>query len=149
MKKVEIFVDGACKGNPGPGGYAAILKCGRHVKEISGCEPNTTNNRMELKAVIMALKELKEPCDIYLYTDSMYVVKGITEWIYSWIKKGWVTANKKEVLNKELWQELFRLSKKHKIKWIWIKGHNKHPENERCDKMAKNAIQECIKLKNT
>ncbi len=149
MKKVEIFVDGACKGNPGPGGYAAILRYGDYVKEISGCETNTTNNRMELKAVIMALKELKEPCEVCLYTDSKYVIKGITEWIHSWIKRGWLTANKKKVLNKELWEELFRLSKIHKIKWIWVKAHNKHPENERCDKLAKSVIKECIKTNNT
>jgi len=148
MKKVKVFVDGACKGNPGPGGYAAILKCGNYTKEISGYEPNTTNNKMELKAVIMALRELKEPCDVCLYTDSKYVIKGMTEWIHSWIKRGWVTANKKEVLNKELWEELLRLSKKHKIKWIWIKAHNKHPENERCDKLAKSAIQKYIESKN-
>ncbi len=148
MKKVKVFVDGACKGNPGPGGYAAILKCRNYTKEISGYEPNTTNNKMELKAVIMALRELKEPCDVCLYTDSKYVIKGMTEWIHSWIKRGWVTANKKEVLNKELWEELLRLSKKHKIKWIWIKAHNKHPENERCDRLAKSAIQKYIESKN-
>ena len=144
MKKVKIFVDGACMGNPGPGGYAAILKYEDHVKEISGCEPNTTNNRMELKAVIVALKTLKEPCHVILYTDSQYVVKGMTEWIHSWMKREWLTSNKKEVINKDLWQTLFELSKIHRIEWKWIKGHNKHPENERCDKLAKLAIKDCM-----
>jgi len=144
MKKVKIFVDGACMGNPGPGGYAAILKYEDHVKEISGCDPNTTNNRMELKAVIVALKALKEPCHVILYRDSQYVVKGMTEWIHPWMKREWLTSNKKEVINKDLWQTLLELNKIHKIEWKWIKGHNKHPENERCDKLAKLAIRDCM-----
>jgi len=144
VKKVQIFTDGACKGNPGPGGYAAILKYKDHVKEIYGCEPNTTNNRMELKAVIVALRTLKEPCYVELYTDSQYVVKGMTEWIHVWVKRKWLASDKKEVINRDLWQILFELSRKHDIEWKWIKGHNKHPENERCDKLAKLAIRDCI-----
>lgn len=144
MKKVEIFVDGACIGNPGPGGYAAILRYENHTKEISGCEPNTTNNRMELRAAITALKSLNEPCRVLLYTDSQYLIKGITEWVYTWIKRKWRTADKREVINKDLWQSLLELSKIHRIEWKWIKGHDKHPENERCDKLAKSAIRDCI-----
>ena len=144
MKKVEIFADGACTGNPGPGGYAAILKYDGHVKEISGCEPSTTNNRMELKAVMAALKTLKEPCHVTLYTDSQYVVKGMTEWIHGWVKRKWLTSDKRKVMNKDLWQSLLELSKVHRIEWRWIKGHNKHPENERCDRLAKLAIRDCI-----
>ncbi len=143
-KRVNIFVDGACRGNPGPGGYAAIIRFKNKEKVIYGCEPYTTNNRMELKAVIMALKELKEPCHVSLYTDSNYVVMGMKEWIYNWIKRNWLTSNNKEVANKDLWKRLLELSKPHKIEWIWIKGHSKHPENERCDKLAKAAIKECL-----
>ena len=144
MKRVEIFADGACTGNPGPGGYAAILRYDGHVKEISGCEPSTTNNRMELKAVITALKTLKEPCRVTLYTDSQYVVKGMTEWIHGWVKRKWLTSDKRKVMNKDLWQSLLELSKIHIIEWRWIKGHNRHPENERCDRLAKLAIRDCI-----
>ncbi len=143
MKKVEIYVDGACKGNPGPGGYAAIIKCGDEIKEISGCEPYTTNNRMELRAAIEALKQLREPSHVILYTDSNYVVKGMKEWISNWIERNWLTSQKKEVLNKDLWIELLELSRIHKIEWVWIKGHNRHPENERCDSLARSAIEEC------
>ncbi len=144
MEKVIIFTDGACRGNPGPGGYAAILKYKDKTKEIHGCEPHTTNNRMELKAIINALKELKEPSYVILFTDSNYVIKGITQWIYNWIKNDWHTSNKKKVANKDLWNCLFDLTKTHKIEWKWIKGHNKNPENEKCDKLAKKAIIDCI-----
>jgi ribonuclease HI len=140
-KTVEIFSDGACSGNPGPGGYGAILKYGAETKEISGCEPNTTNNRMEMRAVIEALKRLKRPCNIKIVTDSNYVVKGMTVWISGWIRRNWINSQKKPVLNRDLWEELLRLSRPHKIKWEWVKGHQGHPENERCDELARSAIK--------
>ncbi len=142
MKKVEIFTDGGCKGNPGPGGYGCILKQKDHIKEIKGGDPKTTNNIMEMTAVIVALKQLREPCEIRLTTDSQYVVKGMTEWINGWIRNGWKTASRQPVKNKELWQELMKLSKPHSIEWIWVKGHNGHPQNERCDQLANEAIAE-------
>ncbi len=145
MKKVEIFTDGACIGNPGPGGYAAILKYEDHIEEISGYEPYTTNNRMELRAAVEALKRLKEPSYVVITTDSRYLIKGITQWIERWIKKGWKTYDKKEVLNRDLWECLYRLCKIHKIEWRWIKGHDGFPENERCDMLAKKAIKEARK----
>jgi ribonuclease HI len=143
--KVEIFSDGACSGNPGVGGYGAILRCGEKEKEISGAEEMTTNNRMELMAAIAALESLKRPCDVVLTTDSQYLHKGITEWIYGWIKKGWVNSKKEPVLNRDLWERLLELSKIHRIKWHWVRGHNGHPENERCDVLARAAIEECRK----
>ncbi len=139
MKKVEVFTDGACKGNPGPGGWGAILRMGHHERELSGSEAQTTNNRMELSAVIRALQALKEPCHVHLHTDSRYVIDGITKWIYGWQKNGWKTAAKKPVLNAELWQELLAATKRHRIEWIWVKGHDGHPENERADKLASDA----------
>ncbi len=138
---VEIFADGACSGNPGPGGYGAVLKFGREFREISGYEIETTNNRMEMMAVIEALKQLKRPCKVRVTTDSEYVVKGMTEWLPEWIKRNWVTAQKKPVLNKSLWEKLLKLSQQHKIEWKWIKGHNGHPYNERCDQLAREAIR--------
>ena len=140
---VEIYTDGACSGNPGPGGYAAILKYGLEIREISGYEVETTNNRMEMMAVIEALRQLKRPCDVRVITDSQYVVKGMTEWIQGWVKRNWLTSQKKPVLNKSLWKELLRLCKKHKIEWQWVKGHNGHPYNERCDQLAREAIMNC------
>jgi ribonuclease HI len=140
---VEIYTDGACSGNPGPGGYAAILKYGQEIREISGYEVETTNNRMEMMAVIEALRQLKRPCDVRVITDSQYVVKGMTEWIQGWVKRNWLTSQKKPVLNKSLWKELLRLCKKHKIEWQWVKGHNGHPYNERCDQLAREAIMNC------
>jgi len=140
---VEIFADGACSGNPGPGGYGAILKYGKEIREISGYEIETTNNRMEMMAVIEALRQLKRPCRVRIVTDSQYVVKGMTEWLPGWIKRNWVTSQKKPVLNKSLWKEILRLSKRHKIEWKWIKGHNGHSYNERCDKLARDAIRNC------
>jgi len=140
---VEIFTDGACSGNPGPGGYAAILKYGEEIREISGYEVETTNNRMEMMAVIEALRQLKRPCEVTVITDSQYVVKGMTEWIQSWVKRNWLTSQKKPVLNKSLWKELLRLCQKHKIEWQWVKGHNGHPYNERCDQLAREAIMNC------
>ncbi|MFN3515911.1 MAG: ribonuclease HI [Novosphingobium sp.] len=139
MKKVEIFTDGACKGNPGPGGWGALLRMGHHEKELSGSEAETTNNRMELTAVIRALEALKEPCQVRLHTDSRYVIDGITGWIHGWQKNGWKTAAKKPVLNADLWQELLAATGPHRIEWIWVKGHDGHPENERADKLASDA----------
>lgn len=139
MKKVEIFTDGACKGNPGPGGWGVVLRMGHHEKDLSGGEPDTTNNRMELTAVIRSLAALKEPCHAHLHTDSRYVIDGITKWIFGWQKNGWKTAAKKPVLNADLWQELLTVSKRHRIEWIWVKGHDGHPENERADRLASDA----------
>ena len=141
MKKIEIFTDGACSGNPGPGGWGAILRYQKVEKELSGAEPNTTNNKMELTAVIEALKALKEPCNVTLSTDSQYVMKGFTEWLPGWIENNWKSSSKKPVANQELWQELKEQTSRHHIKWIWIKGHNGHPENERCDALARAAIE--------
>ena len=139
---VQIFTDGACKGNPGPGGWGAIMKYGDHVKELNGYSAETTNNIMELTAVIEALKFLTRPCKIILTTDSNYVKNGITEWIHSWKKKGWKTANKKPVKNKEYWQQLDVEVQRHTIDWKWVKGHSGHPENERADKLANEAVDE-------
>ena len=138
---MEIYTDGACSGNPGPGGYGAILKFDQKIKEISGYEPDTTNNRLELMAVIQALRQLKRPCRIKIYSDSSYVIKGMTEWLSGWIKRNWINSQKKPVLNRDLWETLFNLSKPHNIEWIWIKGHHGHLYNERCDEMARNAIR--------
>ena len=143
-KIVEIFADGACSGNPGTGGYGSILRYGRETKEISGCEVHTTNNRMELMAVIEALRLLNRPCKIRVATDSNYVVKGMTEWMLGWIRRNWLNAKKKPVLNRDLWERLLDLSKPHEIEWIWIRGHAGHEENERCDELARKAIKTCI-----
>ena len=140
MKKVTIFTDGACRGNPGPGGYGSIIRIEGKEEEISGSAKNTTNNIMELTAALVALKELKEPSEVVLTSDSQYLVKGMTEWIKGWIKKGWVTANKQPVKNKNIWVELDQLSKSHKITWKWVRGHQGHIENERCDRLANLAI---------
>ena len=142
MNKVEIFTDGACKGNPGPGGWGAILRYGTTEKEIYGASKNTTNNIMELTAVIESLKNLNKPCELTITTDSKYVKNGITEWIHNWKKNGWRTAAKKEVKNKELWIELDSLVQIHSITWDWVKGHSGHPENERADLLANVAIEE-------
>ena len=142
MNKVEIFTDGACKGNPGPGGWGAILRYGTTEKEIYGASKNTTNNIMELTAVIESIKNLKKPCELIITTDSKYVKNGITEWIHNWKKNGWRTAAKKEVKNKELWIELDSLIQIHSISWDWVKGHSGHPENERADLLANVAIEE-------
>ena len=142
MNKVEIFTDGACKGNPGPGGWGAILRYGTTEKEIYGASKNTTNNIMELTAVIESLKNLNKPCELIITTDSKYVKNGITEWIHNWKKNGWRTAAKKEVKNKELWIELDSLIQIHSVSWDWVKGHSGHPENERADLLANVAIEE-------
>lgn len=141
MKKIQIFTDGSCLGNPGPGGYGAILKYKAHVKELSAGFRNTTNNRMELLATIKALETLKEPCEVDLTTDSQYVRKGITEWVSGWKKKGWKTANKKPVKNQDLWMALDKQVQPHKVRWHWVKGHAGHPENERCDELARTAAE--------
>ena len=140
MIRVEIFTDGACSGNPGPGGWGALLRCRGVEKELSGGEKETTNNRMELTAVISALASLKTSCDISLYTDSKYVMDGITRWLPNWKKNGWKTSNKKSpVKNVDLWQRLDELAGGHEIRWIWVKGHAGHPQNERCDQLATTA----------
>jgi len=144
-KIVEIYTDGACTGNPGPGGYGAVLKYGDTVKEISGCEPRTTNNRMEMMAVIKALQQLKRPCKVRVVTDSNYLVKGMTQWIHGWVRRNWINSQKRPVLNRELWEEILELSRKHQITWQWVKGHDGHPENERCDQLARAAIKNCKK----
>lgn len=141
MKKIEIFTDGACSGNPGNGGWGVVLRFNGIEKELSGYEVNTTNNKMELTAVIEALKALKEPCEVVLTTDSQYVMKGFTEWLPNWLVNNWKNASKKPVANQELWQELKKQSERHKINWIWVKGHNGHPENEKCDELARKAIE--------
>ncbi len=139
-KKVYIFTDGACRGNPGVGGWGAILQNNNHEKEISGYSENTTNNIMELTAVIKSLQALKKECNVILTTDSKYVQNGITVWIHNWKKNGWKTANKKDVKNKDLWVLLDQECKKHKVKWEWIKGHSGHELNERADLLANLAI---------
>lgn len=137
QKQVEIFTDGACSGNPGPGGWGAVLRYNGHTKELSGGEPNTTNNRMELTAVIEALGSLKEPCRVTLTTDSKYVCDGINKgWAMSWQKNGWRKADKKPALNPDLWEKLLNLLNIHTVELKWVKGHAGHPENERCDKLA-------------
>ncbi|RZI43288.1 ribonuclease HI [Herbaspirillum sp. HC18] len=136
MEKVEIFTDGACKGNPGPGGWGALLISGGHKKELYGGEPGTTNNRMELRAVIEALSALKRPCDVVVHTDSQYVQKGISEWIHGWKARGWKTAAKEPVKNADLWQALDAAQARHQIEWRWVKGHAGHDGNERADALA-------------
>ncbi|AKM10788.1 ribonuclease HI [Croceicoccus naphthovorans] len=134
--RVQIFTDGACKGNPGPGGWGALLRLGSTEKELSGREAQTTNNRMELTAVIEALKALKRPCEVDLFTDSKYVIDGITSWVHNWQRRGWKTAAKKPVLNEDLWRALLDATAPHQIAWHWVKGHAGHPENERVDTIA-------------
>ena len=136
MDKVEIFTDGACKGNPGPGGWGAWLRNGEHEKEICGGEANTTNNRMELMAVIEALSSLTRPCNVVVHTDSQYVQKGISEWIHGWKKRGWKTAAKEPVKNADLWQALDAAQARHQVEWRWVRGHSGHAGNERADQLA-------------
>jgi ribonuclease HI len=138
--RVEVFCDGACSGNPGIGGYGTILRCGTKVKELSGAEGATTNNRMEMSGAIAALEALTRPCEVVITTDSQYLVKGMTEWISGWLKRGWVNSKKEPVLNRDLWERLLALSKVHKVSWVWVRGHNGHLENERCDELARAAI---------
>jgi len=136
LPEVEIFTDGACKGNPGPGGWGAVLRSNGKERELSGGEALSTNNRMELMAAIEALNALKRPCHVQLYTDSNYVRDGITKWIHGWRRNGWKTADKKPVKNAELWQALVEATEPHRIDWHWVKGHSGHPENERADALA-------------
>ena len=134
--KVEIFTDGACRGNPGPGGWAALLRMGKRERELGGGEALTTNNRMELVAAIRALQALKRPCRVELHTDSVYVRDGITKWIHGWQRNGWRTAGRKPVKNEELWRELLEAVATHQVRWHWVKGHSGHPENDRVDALA-------------
>ncbi|WP_343313784.1 ribonuclease HI [Brucella sp. BE17] len=141
MKRIEAYTDGACSGNPGPGGWGAILRFNGVEKELNGGEADTTNNRMELMAAISALRALKQPCEVDLYTDSVYVRDGIASWIEGWKKNGWKTSAKKPVKNAELWQMLDEARKPHKVNWHWIKGHAGHPENERADELARAGME--------
>lgn len=140
LKQVFLYTDGACKGNPGPGGWGVVMKWGNHEKELSGFDAETTNNIMELTAALKALEQLKEPCLVNLVTDSNYLKNGITTWIHKWKINGWKTSGKKPVKNQKLWQNLDRLNNLHKITWEWVKGHSGHIENERCDELANDAI---------
>jgi ribonuclease HI len=147
LNRVEIYTDGACKGNPGPGGWGVLLKSGATEKELFGGERETTNNRMELMAVIMALEALKRPCHVFLHADSQYVLKGMTEWLAGWKAKGWKTAAKQPVKNVDLWQRLDALvaSSGHKIEWRWVKGHNGDPGNERADDLANRGVEQAMR----
>jgi ribonuclease HI len=139
MKHVTLITDGACIGNPGPGGWACILRYDRHKKELYGSEPRTTNNQMELRAVIEGLRAIKEPCRVTVLTDSQYVKNGITSWIHRWKRKGWETVTGSPVLNRELWQQLDEAVGRHQVHWEWVKGHAGHADNERCDELATHA----------
>jgi ribonuclease HI len=138
---VEIFSDGACSGNPGPGGWGTILRFGGHEKELSGYDPETTNNRMELIGAIAGLEALTRPCRVRVTTDSEYVKKGMTEWIEGWVKRGWKNTQKKPVANRDLWERLLELADQHQVEWHWVRGHDGHAENERCDALARAAIE--------
>jgi ribonuclease HI len=141
MERVEIFCDGACSGNPGPGGYGCIIRHNGKEKELSGGAAMTTNNKMELTGAIASLEALTVPSRVILTSDSQYLIKGMTEWIDGWQKRGWKNANKKPVLNRELWEKLIELAERHNIEWVWVRGHVGHPENERCDALARAAIE--------
>lgn len=142
MSRIDIYTDGACKGNPGPGGWGALLVAGPHKKELCGGEQDTTNNRMELLAAIKALEALKKPSQVALHTDSQYVRKGMLEWIHNWKKKGWKTSANKPVKNADLWQRLDALVTQHQIEWYWVKGHSGHPGNERADALANKGCEQ-------
>jgi len=144
MKAVEAFTDGACRGNPGPGGWGVLLKHGDKIKELCGGERLTTNNRMELTAAIRALEALKEPCRVDLHTDSVYVRSGITEWLPRWRKRGWRTADNKPVKNQDLWQRLAELADRHDVRWHWVRGHAGHPGNERADALANLGLERAL-----
>jgi len=141
---VEIYTDGACRGNPGPGGWGIVLKYGVHQKFLCGGELQTTNNRMELMAAIVALETLKRPCNVRLTTDSVYVKQGITEWLENWLQRGWKTSNKQPVKNQDLWERLNQATQRHKISWHWVKGHNGHPENEKADELARKGLEQTL-----
>jgi ribonuclease HI len=144
LKRIEAYTDGACRGNPGPGGWGAILRYGDREKELKGAEADTTNNRMELTAAIRALEALRQPCEVDLYTDSQYLRLGISQWMHGWKKNGWKTSGRKPVKNQDLWQELDGAAARHEVRWHWVKGHSGHPENERADALANEAIDELI-----
>ncbi|HXJ35039.1 MAG TPA: ribonuclease HI [Candidatus Eisenbacteria bacterium] len=141
MRRVTVYTDGACLGNPGPGGWAALIVEGDTRRELSGYEPATTNNRMELRAAVEGLRALGEPAEVDLHTDSQYLRNGMAEWIVRWKRNGWRTADKKAVKNTDLWQELDALAQRHAVRWHWLRGHAGHPENERCDLLANEAIR--------
>ncbi|TVT61078.1 MAG: ribonuclease HI [Azoarcus sp. PHD] len=149
MEEVDIYTDGACSGNPGPGGWGAILRSGGHEKEIWGGELQTTNNRMEMMAVIRAFELLKRPVTVRVHTDSQYVQKGISEWIKGWKARGWKTASKEPVKNADLWRTLDAAVAMHQVKWLWVKGHAGHPENERADELARRGVEEIRKTSRT
>jgi ribonuclease HI len=142
MKKVRLITDGSCLGNPGPGGWAAILRYNQHTKELWGCEPHTTNNRMELTAAIEGLRALREDCEVEITTDSEYLKNGITTWINGWKRKGWMTAAKKPVVNQDLWKALDEQVQRHRTAWVWTRGHSDHADNNRCDELATRAARE-------
>lgn len=142
--QVIIYTDGGCRGNPGPGGWGALMSSGPHEKALKGAEASTTNNRMELTAAIMALRELKRPCRVALWTDSEYLRKGITEWIHGWIKRGWKTAARQPVKNADLWRALHEQSQRHSVEWHWVKGHSGHPGNEAADRLVNEAIDDLL-----
>jgi ribonuclease HI len=146
MSKIDIYTDGACKGNPGPGGWGALLVMGEHEKEMFGGELGTTNNRMELKAVIEALNALTRPCEVVVHTDSQYVQKGISEWIHGWKARGWKTAAREPVKNADLWQALDAAQARHRVEWRWVRGHNGHAVNERADALANRGVGSAGKL---
>ena len=148
MKKIYIITDGACSGNPGPGGWGVIIKSGDHSKEIFDGDLNTTNNKMELTAAIKGFESLNEPCDVIVKTDSTYVINGITQWIHNWKKKGWINSAKKPVANKDLWEKLEKLISSHQVKWEWVKGHIGDIENERADELARNGIIKILNEEN-
>jgi ribonuclease HI len=145
MPSVQLYSDGACSGNPGAGGFGTILRSGEKNVELSGCEQLTTNNRMEMMGVIAGLEALKKPCKVKITTDSNYVLKGMTEWIKGWQRNNWKNSQKKDVLNRDLWERLLRAAEPHQLEWEWIRGHNGHIENERCDFLAREAIKKCRK----
>ena len=144
MSRVEVYTDGACRGNPGPGGWGVLMKYGDRQKELCGGEPQTTNNRMELMAAIQALRALNRACEVVLYTDSEYVRRGITEWLPGWRQRGWRTASRKPVKNDDLWQTLDELTRGHRIDWRWVKGHSGHPGNERADALANQGLENAM-----
>jgi len=148
VKKVKLITDGACSGNPGPGGWAAVLRYNEHKKELFGSSPHTTNNRMELTAAVEGLRALKEPCEVEVVTDSEYVKNGITTWIHNWKRRNWQTSEKKPVINKDLWQELDEEASRHKVNWTWTKGHASHADNNRADELATRAAREQIRSGN-
>lgn len=144
MKNVEVYTDGACRGNPGPGGWGAVMRYGQHERQLYGADPATTNNRMEMMAAIAALEALRDACEVSLFTDSQYVKKGMTEWLGGWKARGWKTSTREPVKNVDLWQRLDEAAGRHQVQWHWVKGHAGHPENELADSLANKAIDELL-----